>query len=176
MSVRIANHPIHPMLVPIPIGLFLFALVADIATHTGWADTAWPAVAYYCIGGGIIGGLLAAVFGFLDYISLTDLRAKRVATAHMLINLAVVGLFVVNFALRWNEQGTGGTTTFVLTIVAILLLVVSGWLGGELVYVRRVAVAPTDGEVGDRRHVDVPVRQERRHTRHHAGGTPLGEH
>jgi len=176
MQIRIAGHPIHPMLVPIPIGLFVFALVADIATHTGWAASGWPAVAFYCIGGGIVGALLAAVFGFLDYLTLTDLQTKRIATAHMLINLVVVGLFVVNFVLRWNAQGTGGIFTFALTAVGILLLLASGWLGGELVFVRRVAMAPTDAEAGDRRHMEVPVRLERRHTHHHPGGTPLGEH
>ncbi len=170
---RIAGHPIHPMLLPIPIGLFVFALVADIATHTGWAASGWPAVAYYCIGGGIIGALLAAVFGFLDYLSLTDFRVKRIATAHMAINLAVVGVFVVNFLLRWETQGTGGLFTLALTVTGILLLLVSGWLGAEMVYVRRVAVAPTDAEAGDRRHRDVPVRQERRRTHF---GSPLGEH
>jgi len=170
---RVAGHPIHPMLVPIPVGLFIFALVADIAIHAGWAASAWPAVAFYCIGGGILGALVAAVFGFLDYVTITEVRTKRLATAHMLVNLTVVGLFVVNFLLRWNTQGGGGNVTFGLTVLGILLLLVSGWLGGELVYVRRVAVAPTDAEAGDRRHHDVPVRLERRHTHF---GTPAGEH
>lgn len=170
---RIAGHPIHPMLVPIPIGLFVFSLVADIATLTGWAASAWPAVALYCMGGGIVGALLAAVFGFLDYRTLTEPRTKDVATAHMLINLAVVGLYVVNFALRWNSQGSGGLLTFGLSVLAILMLLVSGWLGGELVYVRRVAVAPAEGAAGDRRHREVPVREDRRRANL---GAPLGEH
>ena len=52
----IAGHPIHPMLVPIPIGLFVFALVADLASRIDGASAAWPTVALYCIGGGIVGG------------------------------------------------------------------------------------------------------------------------
>jgi uncharacterized membrane protein len=176
----IAGHPIHPMLVPIPIGLFVFSLVADIAVYLGWVG-AWPAVALYCMGGGIIGALLAAVFGLVDLLSLRDDRTKRIGVAHMVINLIVVTLYIVNFWMRYQGESIEGIPG-TLSIIAILMLVASGWLGGHMVYVHGVGVnagASTGAttNVGkpliDRRKVSMPVRQERR--RAHTG-QPVGQH
>jgi uncharacterized membrane protein len=168
----IAGHPIHPMLVPIPIGLFVFSLVADIAVYLGWVG-AWPAVALYCIGGGIVGALLAAVFGFIDLLSLRDDRAKKIGTAHMVINLVVVALYIVNFWLRWQGQPLAGAPG-TLSIVAILLLLASGWLGGHMVYVHGVAVAGSLGQpLIERRKAQTPVREERRRA---YSGRPVGQH
>lgn len=168
----IAGHPIHPMLVPIPIGLFVFSLVADIAVYLGWGG-AWSAVALYCMGGGIVGALLAAVFGFFDLLSLRDDAPKKIGVAHMVINLIVVTLYVVNFWLRWEGEPLEGPTG-TLSVVAILLLLASGWLGGHMVYVHGVAVA---GAVGrpliERRRAQVPVSQERRRP---YPGRPVGQH
>lgn len=153
----IAGHPIHAMLVPIPIGLFVFSFIADLAVRSGWAGDAWPAVAFYCIGGGIVGALLAALFGLIDLLSLNDPRAKRVGIAHMVINLGVVGLFFVNFLMRWQDLNPEGAP-FALSALAILLLLASGWLGGHMVFVHGV------GQAGhsERRKARVPVRHERR--------------
>ena len=163
----IAGHPIHPMLVGIPIGLFVFALVADLAGMVSGAS-AWSTVAFYCIGGGIVGALLAAPFGLIDLLSIRDERAKKIGIMHMVINLGVVALFAINFILRW--QGATNAAPFLLTVVAVLLLLVSGWLGGEMVFRHGVAqVGPP--AVSERRRVRTPVSNERRHP-----GTPLGQH
>lgn len=166
----IAGHPIHPMLVPIPIGLFVFALIADLASQVNGASDAWPTVALYCIGGGIVGALLAAPFGLIDLLSVHEERARKVGITHMVINLGVVALFLINFILR--VQGVAGATPLVLTVVAILLLLVSGWLGGQMVFVYGVAQAgsPVQGAL-ERRRVRTPVRDERRHH-----DLPLGQH
>jgi len=168
----IAGHPIHPMLVPIPIGLFVFSLIADIAVYLGWVG-AWPAVALYTIGGGIFGALLAAAFGLVDLMSLRDERVKKIGVAHMVINLIVVTLYIVNFVLRYQGEPLEGITG-ILSIVGVLMLLVSGWLGGHMVYVHGVAVAGALGRpLIDRRKVQVPVHHERRRT--HAG-QPIGQH
>src|SRR4029079_5220075 len=96
----IAGHPIHPMLVGIPIGLFIFSLVADVAARFGWG-AAWPTGPLYCMGGGLVGALLAAVFGLIDWLSMSEGRVKQVGLAHLAINLVVVTLYALNFALRW---------------------------------------------------------------------------
>jgi uncharacterized membrane protein len=167
----IAGHPIHPMLVSIPIGLFVFSLVADIAARFGWGE-AWPAVALYCMGGGIVGALLAAIFGFVDLMSITDEKVKRIGLSHMAINLVVVTLYVVNFALRWQGQPVDGIP-FALSVIAIVLLLVSGWLGGHMVYVHGVAVGSAGAQRAvERRKVQVPVSRERRRTDH---GMPVGQ-
>jgi uncharacterized membrane protein len=135
----IAGHPIHPMLVPIAIGLWIFSLVGDLIHAGGSANPAWTTVAYYCMGGGIVGALLAAVPGLIDLLSLPE-GPRKTAIAHMVINLTVVGLYVVNFWMRSGAPENPGRLLW-LSIVAIAMLVVSGWLGGKMVYELGVAVS-----------------------------------
>lgn len=139
----IAGHPIHPMLVPIPIGLWIFSLVCDLAAAGGSSNPAWHTVALYTIGGGIVGALLAAVFGLIDLISLPP-GPRGTALKHMAINLIVVALFVVNFWMRYSDPAKGGATLW-LSIVAIGLLVISGWLGGKMVYEHGIGVSAVPG-------------------------------
>ena len=140
----IAGHPIHPMLVAIPIGLWIFSLVCDLA-YAFYAPTdAWRTVALYTLIGGIVGALLGALPGFVDLLSLPD-GPRRTALIHMGINLTVVALYVVNAWLRL--QGGGGQTPLVLSVIGVGLLAVSGWLGGKMVYVHGVAVSAVPDEV-----------------------------
>ena len=138
----IAGHPIHPMLVAIPIGLWVFSFVCDLFVLSGRTG-AWPTVALYTMVGGVVGALLAAVPGFIDLLSLPD-GPKKTAIIHMSINLTVVALFAINAWLRINGAPPTGTP-FLLSVVAIGLLLVSGWLGGKMVYVHGVAVDTAAG-------------------------------
>ena len=137
----IAGHPIHPMIVPIAIGGFLLSFVFDIVCFaTGTADP-WSTVAYYTMIGGIVGALAAALFGFTDMLSLPHgSTTKKVALTHMTINLIVVALYLVNATMRHGSHDVGGTP-LILSIVAIVLLVISGWLGGKMVYEAGVGVS-----------------------------------
>ena len=136
----IAGHPIHPMLVPIPIGLWIFSLVCDLIQAGGSTNSAWSTVALYTMGGGIAGALVAAVPGLIDLVSLLP-GPRKTALAHMAINLTVVALYVVNFWLRLGSSGQPGGLVW-LSVIGIGLLVVSGWLGGKMVYVYGIAVEP----------------------------------
>src|SRR5687768_11957222 len=144
----IAGHPIHPMLVAIPIGLWIFSLVCDLARVAGSSNPAWATVALYTMAGGVVGALLAAVPGFIDLLSLPA-RPRKTAIAHMSINLTVVALYVVNLWLRWGNPGDL-QLPFWLSMIAIGLLVISGWLGGKMVYELGVAVDPQALEPGAR--------------------------
>jgi uncharacterized membrane protein len=134
----IAGHPIHPMLVPIPIGLWIFSLVCDLIHAGGSTNPAWTTVALYTMGGGIIGALLAAVPGLIDLLSLPP-GPRKTAIAHMTINLVVVALFALNLWWRLPEPGAPGSLVW-LSLLAVGLLAVSGWLGGKMVYVYGIAV------------------------------------
>lgn len=139
---NISGHPIHPMLVTIPIGLWIFSLVADlVALRSGDPET-WSTVAYYALIGGIVGALLAALPGLVDLLSLHDRAIKKTALVHMGINLTVVGLYLVNAWLRHAQDVTVGGAPLVLSVIAIAMLVVSGWLGGKMVYLAGVGVTP----------------------------------
>ena len=134
----IAGHPIHPMLVPIAIGCFIFSFASDlIRMATGTAEP-WTMLAYYTMVGGIIGALCAAVFGFVDFLSLPAGPVKSIGIKHMLINLSVVVIYVVNAFMRHGGATTG--LVFWLSLVTILMLLVSGWLGGKMVYEAGVGV------------------------------------
>jgi uncharacterized membrane protein len=137
----IAGHPIHPMIVPIAIGGFILSFVFDIVCMaTGRVDP-WATVAYYTMIGGIVGALAAAVFGFVDMLSIPRATVtKKVALTHMTINLAVVALFIFNAGMRHADVNPGGTP-FVLSLIGIAMLVASGWLGGKLVYEAGVGVS-----------------------------------
>jgi uncharacterized membrane protein len=129
------------MLVPIPLGLWIFSLVCDLIYVLGWGGAIWGEMAFYTMAGGIIGAVLAAMPGMLDYRSLATPRVKNIAMAHMIINLVVTGLFAVNLGLR-TQYPPGIGVLILLSAIGVLLLGISGWLGGKLVYIHGVAVEP----------------------------------
>jgi uncharacterized membrane protein len=137
----IARHPIHPMIVPIPIGLFLFSFFCDLAFALGAQDPVWKTVALYAIFGGVIGGLVAAVPGLVDLLSLRE-GPRRTALVHMAINLAVVALFAISAWMRYRAGDAAAQTGLPVWLsgVGVAMLAVSGWLGGKLVYEHGVAV------------------------------------
>jgi uncharacterized membrane protein len=134
----IARHPIHPMLVPIPIGLRLFSLVADLIHAGGSTNPAWTTVAFYCMGGGIVGALAAALPGLIDLLSLPP-GPRMTSIMHMTINLTVVVLYVINFWMRMSAPESPGKLVW-LSLISIGLLTISGWLGGKMVHEHGIAV------------------------------------
>jgi uncharacterized membrane protein len=139
--VRLLGHPIHPMLIVLPLGLFLVGVVFDVVyLITGTATFA--EVAFWNITVGIIGGLLAAVFGFIDWLAIPKgTRAKRIGLWHGGGNFLIVLLFVGSWLLRLGDHAyAGDVLPFVLGLLAAAFALVTAWLGGELVYRLRVAV------------------------------------
>ena len=139
----IMRHPIHPMLVPLPIGLWIFSLFCDLM-YLGEGNEVWVTLALYTIAGGVVGALLAALPGLVDLLSLPPSHAKKIATYHMSLNLVLVVLYLANYLWRKHAAPTDGP--LMLSMLAVLLLAASGWLGGELVYVHGVAVEPVEKE------------------------------
>jgi len=135
----IRNHPIHPMLVGVPIGLWMFAVVADIVHLLGWGGPIWKEIARYSIAGGIVGALVAAVPGLIDLTSISDRRVRKLAITHMAVNLLVVGLFAASFWLRLRDPL--GSLPVAVAVAGMILLGLGGWLGGELVFVHGMGVA-----------------------------------
>jgi uncharacterized membrane protein len=134
----IAKHPIHPMLIPLPIGLWLFAFICDLIFVLGSGATLWFTLSYYTMIGGLIGALIAAIPGTIDLMSLRG-TPKKLALTHAALNVAVVVLFAVNIGLRIGGSDVAGAP-LALSVIAITLLGASGWLGGHMVYVHGVAV------------------------------------
>jgi uncharacterized membrane protein len=135
---NVARHPIHPMLVPIPIGLWIFALICDLVWVFGSGGDAWRTVAFYNMVAGVIGALIAAIPGLIDLLSLPA-GPRRTAIVHMSLNLTIVALYIVNIVLRYADPERY-TLPIWLSVIAVALLGASGWLGGKLVYELGVAV------------------------------------
>lgn len=134
----VGGHPIHPMLVTIPIGLWVTSLVCDViyaSTRTVfWYDMAWWAMAF-----GVIGAIAAAVPGLIDYNTTIrrSERAYKTARLHMILNFTAVALFALNLYLRADYNAATGSMLWMTIGLSVLTMVgvgVSGWLGGELVY------------------------------------------
>jgi uncharacterized membrane protein len=136
---QIAGHPIHPMLVTLPIGMWVFSLVADFIALRSGAPEMWHAAALYTMIGGIIGALAAAVFGLVDLLSLKDPAIKSTAIKHMSLNLVIVVLYVINAWMRTHATASPNLPLW-LSVIAIAMLLVSGWLGGKMVFEAGVAV------------------------------------
>ena len=146
----VAEHPVHPMLIPFPIALWIFSLASDLIYLFGFGGPVWKDIALYTMVGGIVGGLAAAIPGYVDYRSLSDPVIVRVAQMHMLINVGLIVLFTVNAGLR-IMNGTEALMPVFLSVLGVAGLGVSGWLGGELVYVQGVAVQPERESTGPKR-------------------------
>jgi len=136
----VARHPLHPILIPLPIGLWVFSLVADLVFLAGWGGATWKAVAWYTMGGGIVGAVLAAVPGLIDFFSITDRRAGRVALLHMICNGTALLLFVVSFVMRFRDPL--GALPGVVAALGVATLGIGGWFGAELMFVHGMGVKP----------------------------------
>jgi uncharacterized membrane protein len=136
----IGQHPIHPALVAIPVGALAVAVIADLVglarPDSGWGPTAANALLI-----GIVTALLAAVFGFVDWFAMPMSPAgKRLATIHMVCNLVAVALFALSWWLRHDTVDATPTSAVAANVVAFLILGVSGWIGGDMVYKHKLAV------------------------------------
>jgi uncharacterized membrane protein len=132
--VKFLGHPIHPMLIVVPLGSFISAVILD-AVFMWSGNTALGVVGFWNIAIGVIGGLLAAAFGFVDWLEIPrGTRAKRIGLLHGATNVVVVGIFAAVWLGRNATVDRLPTSTYLTAeFGALLLAMVAGWLGGELV-------------------------------------------
>lgn len=137
------GHPFHPIFITIPIGAWTASLFFDVASKVVDDGAALGRAAWWLIGVGVVGALAAALFGFLDYLTIpSGTPAKRTATLHMVLNAATVALFGASFAIRRQDAAIETEMgPIVISVVALGLLSVSGWLGGRLSYRYGIRVA-----------------------------------
>ena len=146
---KLLGHPIHQMLVVLPLGVLAMSLVFDLVA-IGSGMTALHDASFYMIAAGVISGLLAAVFGLIDFMAIpSGTRAKRIGALHGSGNVVVVLLFAISFWLRRDMPSEPETLAIALSGAAAALAMVTGWLGGELV--DRLGVGVDDGA-----HLDAP--------------------
>lgn len=130
---KLLGHPVHQMLIVFPLGLLGMAVIFDIIRLMTGA-TGLASSSYHMIAAGVITGLLAALFGFIDWLAIpSGTRARRIGAWHAIGNVIVVVLFAISWWLRRSDPTAPSTLAFVLGLTGLLLALVTGWLGGELV-------------------------------------------
>lgn len=146
---NIGGHPIHPMLVPLPIGLLSAAVVTD-ALYAVTRDRFFARASKLLLGAGTVTGLAAAPFGARDFREIPRVHELKDGWIHGLGNLAVLGVSSANLALRTrNETGSILPAGLALSALAAGALAVTGWFGGELSYRYGVGAIPNDGSGDD---------------------------
>lgn len=142
---RILTHPIHPMLIPLPITSFVFGLLSLIV-FVAVGDTLWLGMARWMAIAGVVTGLLAALPGLVDWTTIpAEALAKNVVTRHLLLNVSIFVLYFVSWLILGGFRGPAGGSVgvpLVPEIVGTILLVASGWLGWEMVYRHHMAIEP----------------------------------
>lgn len=140
--VSIAGHPVHPMLIPFPVGFLVLLAVTDIV-FAATANPFWAELSLYLLIGGLITAGLAAIVGFVDFVGLAPVRRGAAGWVHFLVNLGVVAVSIANLMVRFFEPvGNVIPAGLALSLVAAGLLLVSGSAGNHLVYRRRIGIEP----------------------------------
>lgn len=138
---KLFGHAIHPILIVFPLGLLASAVVFDVVGLISGGGSFYV-VSYWMLVGGLIGGVLAAPFGWIDWFAIpSKTRAKTVGFAHGL----VMGLTLLLFFASWWLRAPAAeptTAAIALSLVGAAVALIGGWLGGELVERLGVGVHP----------------------------------
>lgn len=133
----ISGHPIHPMLIPFPLALWATSFVVDVLFYFLRHPTLLV-IAKFLIAAGCIGAIAAAIPGFIDWLTIPNGEAKKVANWHARLNIAALVVFAISLFLRVGRYselvGRKLTIPFLLSLVGVILIAISGWLGGELAF------------------------------------------
>ena len=160
---KFLGHPIHQILIVFPLGLLATAVIFDVIALVA-SNGYWSEIAVWMIAAGIIGGLVAALFGLIDWTKIpSGTRAKRTGLLHGVGNVVVVLLFAGSWVLRRDDPRAPESLALVLSFAGGGLALVTGWLGGELV--NRLGIGVYEGA-----NVDAPSSLSGRPARETARG------
>jgi uncharacterized membrane protein len=140
---KFLGHAIHPILIVFPLGLLITGVIFDVV-YLIWGNPDMARVAFWMIAAGIIGGIIAAPFGLIDWLSIpSNTRAKTIGALHGSANAIALLLFIGSWWMRYDAPARPGTTASTLSFLGLAIAAVGGWLGGELV--ERLGVGVDEG-------------------------------
>lgn len=151
----IGGHPVHPMIIPFPLALWTTSFVTDLLFYFTRNGTL-PSISKYLLAGGCIGAVAAAIPGLIDWASIKNPAVKKIANWHARLNIIALLIFAASLYLRMRSGGAamvgwGLKIPFLLSFVGVILIAISGWLGGALSFEHGVGVRPQhdspEGEV-----------------------------
>jgi uncharacterized membrane protein len=138
---KVMGHPVHPILVPFPLGLLTTSAIFDVV-HLLAGGARWAEVSFWMIAAGVVGGLLAPGFRLIDWLTIpSGTRAKAIGLGHGLSNVLMVALFASSWLLRTGAPGDPGALPIVLSFLGVGFASLGGFLGGELVFRMGIGVA-----------------------------------
>jgi uncharacterized membrane protein len=154
---RFMNHPLHPILTHFPIGFWVGSFLFDLMFF-GTGKAIFATASYYCILFGLIGAAFAVPAGYSDYLEIpANSVPKRIASVHLILNVVVTLFYIANIYSRFKIENTVPTFItrgeFILSIFSLLLLGISGYLGGMLIYAYGIGYKP---QLRDRKHPEEP--------------------
>lgn len=139
-TAAIMGHPLHPIFIVFPIAFFMGAFATDLAF---WRtrQTFWARVSQWLVGSGVVTGIIAAVLGLIDFLTIRRVREHTGGWIHFLGNVTAVGINAGSLITR-IEDPVAAVLPWGLTITAITsgILGVTGWIGGEMVYRHMIGV------------------------------------
>ena len=139
---KVAGHPLHPILIALPLGLLMTSLVFDFRAKRR-LDSTDGKISRALIGAGVLSGLVAAIPGIIDWLNVPDdSRAKSIGLWHGGGNLLALSLFALSWKKRRPNETQPDTSAVALSVIASVILGVTGWLGGEMVYRLGIGVDP----------------------------------
>ena len=154
-AASIKGHPLHPILIPFPIGFLAGALISDLV-FLGTSDPFWARASYWLIVAGVVMGVLAGLAGLVEVLRVERARKLSTAWIHGVANIVALVVATVNAILRSGAVPDSVSATHVaLSFVTVAILGFTGWLGGELVFHHGVGVSR---QIGDGRDSSTPPR------------------
>ena len=148
--VTIAGHPVHPMLIPFPLALWTTSFVVDLLFYF-FRHPTLLIISKFMIAAGCIGALAAAIPGIVDWLAIKNGDVKKVANWHARLNITALVVFAASLFLRLGSYselvGRKLTIPFLLSLVGVILIAISGWLGGELAFRYGVGQTGNDNNV-----------------------------
>ncbi|HZE73611.1 MAG TPA: DUF2231 domain-containing protein [Pyrinomonadaceae bacterium] len=148
----IGGHPIHPMLVPFPLALWTTSFATDVVFYFN-RNASLLLISKFMIAAGCLGAIAAAVPGIIDWLAIKDREVHNIANWHARLNIIALIVFAISLYLRihagahWVSYRL--TIPFLLSLFGVVLIAISGWLGGELAYRHGVGVAPQNDTPAD---------------------------
>lgn len=141
----IAGHPIHPMIIPFPLALWTTSFIADVIFYF-WRHTSLVLISKFLLAAGCLGAVAAAIPGIIDWAAIRNSKVKRIANWHARLNIIALLIFAASLYLRMRAGAPWVNYSlkipFLLSLLGVILISISGWLGGALSFEHGVGVAP----------------------------------